>query len=325
MFDLISIGDTVVDTFVPIKDAEVKIIEGERKLLLRYGDKIPVEPFLTLVGGNAANNAVGSSRLNLKTAIYTHLGNDLHAHQILETFKKEKVSLDYVVRDDHLPSNHHIVLDFQGERTILTYHQPWKYHLPDLDQTRWVYLTSLFTTVSETNFMDQLINYLERTGAKLFFNPGTFQIKMGVKKNKRLLSLTEVFIVNLEEAKLVLGHDEADKISPKKLLKGLSELGPRQIVVTDGKKGSYCFDGENYYQLEAFPSKIVETTGAGDAYSTGTLAGLFYGHDLKEAIRWGSANGAAVVEEIGPEKGLLSHHKMQERLSENKTLVAKEL
>jgi len=66
-------------------------------------------------------------------------------------------------------------------------------------------------------------------------------------------------------------------------------------------------------------------TGAGDAYATGVLAGLFYGKDLPEAMRWGAANGASVVEEIGPQKGLLSYDKMQARLKENSKITAKEI
>jgi sugar/nucleoside kinase (ribokinase family) len=323
--DLISIGDTVVDTFVPLKDAQIKIIDGDRKLLLRYGDKIPVEPFTDMVGGNAANNAVGATRLKLKSAIYTHIGNDLYGQKIVNNFKEEKVDLRYIVKNPHLTSDNHIVLDFEGERTILNPHQPWKYTLPDLDQTRWIYLTSLFSTFVETNFIDQLCIYLERTNANLFFNPGTYQIKHGIKKNKKLLNLTKIFIVNKQEAKFILGFSDGEKVPIKKLLKSLFELGPRFIVVTDGAEGSYSYDGEKYFHLEIFPAKVVEMTGAGDGFATGTLAGLFYGNNLEEAMRWGAANGAAVVEEIGPQKGLLTYSKMQETLKMNKNIVAKEI
>lgn len=66
-------------------------------------------------------------------------------------------------------------------------------------------------------------------------------------------------------------------------------------------------------------------TGAGDAYATGVVAGLFYGHDLEEAMRWGAANGAAVVEEVGSQAGLLSLNKIRERLKENSKIAAKEI
>jgi len=224
-----------------------------------------------------------------------------------------------------LPSNHHIVLNFKGERTILIHHQPWKFNLPDLDRSRWVYLTSMSPSYLESNVVEQLINYIERSGAKLFYQPGTFQIKFGVNKNARLLSLTELFIVNLEEAKVILGHHESDNISIKKLLNGIVDLGSRMAIITDGGKGSFGFDGEKYYKLDIFPANLVEMTGAGDAYATGVLAGLFHGKDLPEAMRWGAANGASVVEQVGPQAGLLSYDKMQEKLKENVKIVTKEI
>ncbi len=66
-------------------------------------------------------------------------------------------------------------------------------------------------------------------------------------------------------------------------------------------------------------------TGAGDAYSTGLLAGLFHGKNLAEAMRWGAANGAAVVEHIGAQTGLLTLHQMQEKLKENSKIIAKDI
>ena len=325
MFDLISIGDSVIDTFIPIEDATAKVIDGEPMLCLRFGDKIPVGSAISLVAGNAANNAVGSSRLKLKTAIYTNIGNDLDGKKIKEKFKEERVNTRYVVENSNLPSNHHIVLDFKGERTILIYHQPWEFNLPDLDQAKWIYFTSLAPSFVKSNLISQLISYLERTGTRLLYNPGTFQIKFGIKKSPRLLSLTQALIMNKEEAKLVLGHKEGDNIPLKKLLKGLTELGPKMAVITDGKKGSFGFDGRKYYQLNIFPAQFVEATGAGDGFATGVLAALFHGKDLPEAMRWGAANGAAVVEEIGSQKGLLTYDKMQGKLRENSKIIAKEI
>lgn len=325
MFDLISIGDAVIDTFVPLTEAHVRLVEHTRELCLRYGDKIPVGDSISQVAGNAANSAVGGSRLKLKTAAYINVGADHEGQRIKDHLKEEGVNTRFVVSNKNLPSNHHIVLNYKGERTILIFHQPFKYNLPDLDASRWIYFTSLSPSFVKSNLLNQLENYLERTGAKLLYNPGTYQMKAGVKKNPRLLSLTEIFVVNIEEAKRILyGKDDAD-IPVKKLLKDLVDLGPRMVVITDGGSGSFGFDGEVYYQLDIFPAKLIEMTGAGDSYAAGLLAGLFHGKDLKEAMRWGAANGASVVEQVGPQPGLLTYQQMMDKLKENKKIIAKEI
>ncbi|OGE72468.1 hypothetical protein A3H40_04470 [Candidatus Daviesbacteria bacterium RIFCSPLOWO2_02_FULL_38_15] len=328
MYDLISIGDVVVDTYIPLIKAEVLEKDGVKLLGLPFGGKLWVEQSNSMVGGNAANNAVGSARLGLKTAIYTNAGNkdeDEWDDRIIAKLKKEKVDTRYVVETDQLPSNHNIVLDYKGERTILVHHQPWQFNLPDLDKTRWVYLTSMAPSFADSNLIEQIINYVEKFGVKLVYQPGTFQLKWGLKNNSKILVLSELFIVNLEEAKLFFGYHREYEIQIKKLLLKISDLGSKLAVITDGKNGSFGYNGEDFYKLEVFPANLVEMTGAGDAYASGLVAGLIYGKSLPEAMRWGAANGAAVVEQVGPQSGLLTYEKMQEKLKQNSKIVARQI
>lgn len=327
MLDLISIGDATIDTFIKIHDAEVRctLNKAECKICVNYADKIAVDELTHTVAGNAANNAIGSKRLGLRSAIYVNVGADLSGKQIADKLKAEGVDTKYVVVNQGMESNYSAVLNFQEERTIFIYHQPWKYNLPNLDRTKWVYFTSMSKSFTQSGVVNQLIQYLERTGAKLLYNPGTYQIEAGVKKSPQLLALTEVFVVNVAEAKRVLGYKDEKNLGTKKLLKGLANLGPKIVIITNGVEGSYSSDGEKFYHIGVFPAHLVEMTGAGDAYATGVLAGLFYGNDLPEAMRWGAANGASVVEYIGPQEGLLTYEGMQERLKENSKIVAKEI
>lgn len=327
MFDLISVGDATIDNFVQIHDGEVKcnLNKTECMLCIEYGDKISVDKLTHLVAGNAANNAVGGSRLKLKSAIYVNIGDDAPGIQIKDKLKKEGVDTRYVTINKGMESNLSTVINFKGERTILVYHQAWKYKLPDLENSRWVYFTSVSSSFTDSNLLKELETYLERTGAHLLYNPGTYQMKAGVKKNPRLLSLTEIFIVNKEEAKRILfGKDDAD-VGVKKLLKEITDLGPKMAVITDGAEGSFGYDGDKFFSLGIFPAKLVEMTGSGDGFATGVLAALFHGKDLPEAMRWGACNGASVIEYIGPQAGLLSYSQMQEKLKENSKIVAKEI
>ena len=330
MFDAIVIGDSVIDTYIPLLDASVEKSSSENSMsiCLPFGHKVPVGNSESLVAGNGANAAVGLARLGLKTAIYTHVGNkddEVYDDRIKQKLKEEKVDLRYVSETNDLPSNHNIVLTFKNERTILTHHQPWNYKFPDIDQTRFIYLTSLSPSVAESSLYDHLITYLERTGTKLVFQPGTFQINLGVKKQSRLFLLCSLLVLNKEESKMLLGIDDEKKIEIKSLLKRLHDLGPKNVVITDGKHGSYGFDGEAFFEMDLFPAKLKEMTGAGDAYASGLTAAFLQGKDLSEAMRWGTANSAGVVEEIGPQKGLLHKSKMDEVLKVQKSIVAKEM
>lgn len=327
MFDLISIGDARVDNFVHLPKAHLACNLNKEKyeLCLNYGDKIPIDSIKSLPAGNNNNNAVGSARLNLKTALYGNIGEDANGRMILEYLKKEGVDIRYLVVNKDVATEQSIVINYQGERTILVYHYPWNYSLPELDRTKWVYFSSVSYSFPKTPLVSQIEQYIERTGANLIFTPGTHQLNYGVKKYPRLLSLTKVLILNKEEAKKILEIDENRKADIKKLLRDLLNLGPESVIITDGGEGSFSFDESRFYQLGIFPANLVEMTGAGDGYATGVLAGLFYGQRLPEAMRWGAANGAAVVEKVGPQAGLLTYQQMQDKLKENSKIIAREI
>ncbi|OGE64245.1 hypothetical protein A3I48_01760 [Candidatus Daviesbacteria bacterium RIFCSPLOWO2_02_FULL_36_7] len=326
-FDLISIGDARVDNCVHLPKAHLACSLNKEKceLCLNYGDKIPIDDIRSIPAGNNNNNAVGSARLKLKTALYGNVGGDANGRMILENLKKEGVDIRYLVINKDVATEQSIVINYQGERTILVYHSPWNYNLPDLDRTKWVYFSSVSYSFPKTSLVSQMEQYIERTGANLIFTPGTHQLNYGVKKYPRLLSLTKVLILNKEEAKKVLEINEGKKVDIKRLLNGLADLGSKMVIITDGGEGSFGFDGDRFYEIGLFPAKLVEMTGAGDGYATGVLAGLFYGESLTEAMRWGAANGAAVVEQIGPQAGLLTYQEMQEKLKENPKIIAQEI
>lgn len=327
-FDLISIGVTFIDTFIPILDAKVFADKGTNFLGLPLGAKVPVEAAVTAIGGNAANNAVGSARLGLKTAIYTHIGRkgeDEWDNRIIAAFKKNKVNTKYISETAELPPAHNVILEFKEERIILAHHQPWEYKLPDLENTRWVYLTSMAPTFLKDNFLEQVTGFVERSGVRLAYQPGTAQIQLGQRKNNKILVLTEVFVLNLEEAKIFLGEDPGEKIPVKKLLSKLYDLGPKKVIITDSIRGSFGFDGINFYQMAVFPANVIQVTGCGDAYATALVAALCRGKELAEAMRWGAANSAAVCEHPGAQAGLLTYEQLQVRLKENPKIVADEI
>ncbi|MFC1612224.1 carbohydrate kinase family protein, partial [Patescibacteria group bacterium] len=100
----------------------------------------------------------------------------------------------------------------------------------------------------------------------------------------------------------------------KQLLKKLCALGPKTVIITDGSKGAYASDCKIHYKMGVFPIKIVEMTGAGDAFATGIIAALHYGKTIDEALRWGTANSTSVISSIGPQEGLLGQDGIQKIL-----------
>lgn len=309
MFDIISIGDATIDTFILVNDVDIKDIGGVKKAVISWGDKLPVQEFYRTVAGNAANNAVGSSRLGMNTAFYTVLAHDTGGREIVYKMEKEGVASRYIEKNDKHPTNNSIVLSHKGERTIFVYHEHRNYKLPNFVASHWVYLTSMADGFDR--IYKDLARYIDRYKVKLGFNPGTFQLRAGVKKNHVILMRTELLSVNVEEAQLWVGECGRD---PEELCKRLVKLGPKSVVLTDGSQGAYSYSNEGFYYMPQYPGPKVEATGAGDGFTTGYIAALFYGKKHDEALRWGPINAGHVVQQIGPQAGLLTKSQMEKIL-----------
>jgi sugar/nucleoside kinase (ribokinase family) len=313
-FDLISIGDTTEDIFMELKQ-QTKVLkdkDGTEYLGVAFAEKIAVEKVTDVLAvGNAANVAVGSSRLGLKTALYTMLGDDDTGEQMAKVLVREGVSKDYIVFDKNKKSNLSVVLNYKAERTILVHHEKRNYALPKLAGASWLYFTSLGQ--GHENLHSQIPLYIKGHGAKLAFNPGSHQLSEGLKKLKPVLKATTVLFLNREESQSLVGKHKNIKV----LLARLRELGPDIAVITDGPKGSFASNGIHSYFLSIFPAPLVERTGAGDGYGTGFVAALAQGKLLPEAMRWGTLNSASVIGKIGAREGLLSKKTMEQMLQVN--------
>ncbi|MEA3272576.1 MAG: carbohydrate kinase family protein [Patescibacteria group bacterium] len=320
MFDIISIGDSVLDTFLKLEDAVLIPSKEEHNpmLCLVYADKIPIEHFEQKIAGNAANNAIGSSRLGMKAAFYSVVGNDDSGKKIIKGIKAEKVSTKYLVIDKKQPTNYTVVLNYNGERTQLIYRLDRQYNLPKLSKTKWVYYTAVGK--NHINLEKDIIKYVKRNGAKLGFNPGAYQLERGVKALKDVLKVTEILFVNKEEGFKLVGRHKM-----KDLLLKLCDLGPKNVVVTDGSKGAYASDCKDCYSMGVFPTKVVEMTGAGDAFATGFISGIYYSKDVSEALRWGTANSTSVISFIGPQEGLLTKDGMVKMLKKYSRVKPKKI
>lgn len=320
MLDLITIGDSIIDTFLIIdeKSASCNLSKDLKLLCFNYADKIPISKSDQSVGGNAANVAVGAHRLGLKSAIVTEIGDDINGHVIEDGLKKAGVDASMIRIVKNAESRYSVVLNYKSERTILSYHAKRNYNLPKLSKTKWIYYTSLGKTFDR--LQKQLINHLiKNPQIKLAMNPGSYQINKGLVEIHQALKHCHLLIVNKQEADKINGKKKDLKLA----CRSLHSLGPSIIVITDGINGSYASDGNNIYHLPASPVKAIAKTGAGDAYTSGFLSAIIYNKSLTEAMQWGTANASGVIQKIGAQKGLLTKTGIQKIVKNSKKLKPK--
>jgi sugar/nucleoside kinase (ribokinase family) len=322
-FDFIAVGDAGIDTLVALNEAHIacSINKEDCQICLQYAEKILVDGIVSKTAYNGMNAAIGAARLGLKTGLFATVGDDHGGQRIVDVLKREKVSPRYVNVLKKHKSNASVVLNYQGERTILVFHEDYHYKLPKLESTKWFYLTTMGKRFLPVYL--SLARVVKQSKAKLSFNPGSHQLKFGARKLKPVLEATSVLFLNKEEARLFTRISEEDDI--KQLLRAMTKLGPEIAVITDGPKGSYVFDGEAYFRLPIFPAPIVERTGAGDSFGTAFTAALCNGQNIREAMRWGTMNSAGVIQKIGPQDGLLTIQEMRKALKNNPRFQPKAL
>ena len=309
--ELLSIGDATMDVYIVPTESETLCQMDDRDSLIcfSYGDKIPVKSIDFSVGGNAANNAVGTRRLGIKSGLVSTLGADLVGNQILQKLTDENVDLTYVIQQPNAASNYSTAINYGGERTIFTYHAPRSYEFPvHLPPTEWMYLTSMGESFGP--FYKHLASWLnDNPKVKLAFNPGSRQLRAGIDSLKEVMEKTYLIYVNRKEAEMLTGLEETNK-KEKELLTKLSALGPKMCVITDGGNGSFVYDGKRFVRAGILPVDAYERTGAGDSFGSGMLSALIKGKEFEEALLWGSVNSASVIGYIGPQRGLLHDSEM---------------
>lgn len=321
MYDFIAIGDTATDVFIRLEeDSGAEVIRAQGKsprLSLPFTAKIPYHEAETISGvGNAPNAAVAAARLGLSAALVAHVGDDLAGKDTITSLKAEGVETKFVVAEKGKRTNYSYMLWYRDDRTILRRNEEFTYVLPDLGAPKWVYVSSIGS--DSLDVYDKLADYLEaHPEVKLAFQPGSKEIPLG-QKLSRIYKRADIYFSNVEEAEKILG---IDTLGIEELLKRFHTLGPKIVVITDGPKGAYAYDGEKIYKQLPYPDPKppLERTGAGDAFSSTTVAALSLGQDLPTALKWGAINSAYVVQQIGGQKGLLNRKELEGYLREAPT------
>lgn len=320
-FDLITVGACGIDILIDIhgKNKSIEFNKSTKKLLISSGDKIIVDGYKFSCGQNAANVAVGLTRLGLNSTVFAEIGSDEFAEKIIKFLKTDGVNTENI-KHEKGDSSFSIVLDYNSERTIFAENikRVHDFSFKNIS-SRFLYLTSL--SRSWINAYIETLNFVTQQNIPFAFNPGTTQIEDRDKIIFDVIKKAEVLFINKEEAEILLSKkrsftDINEKRYVKNLLAGFKEIGAKNTVITDAENGSYCLDAKgNYYYLHALSTPILEKTGAGDAYASGFLYGLINEKNTETCMIYGTINASSAIQRLGSQEGLLTRDILEEKAS----------
>ncbi len=317
IFDVVTIGNAKIDIFLQVHDTNkhFRLNSETGELCIKSGDKARIDQGYFLIGGNAANVSIGISRAGFRSAIVAEIGSDEFADKIIKILKEENVSEQFLKQTEGV-SSISVILNYMGERTIFEENvkREHSFSFENLS-AKWIYLTSMGSKWYDA-YKKTLDKVIEKN-IKLAFNPGTLQLDEGVESFQDVLAKTEILFVNREEgikiskANLDFSENSNYKENIEKLLVAVKNTGPKNVVITDGKKGSFMIDSGGAVIIGPVKDTVVvERTGAGDAFASGFLSGILAGQDFQSAMNWGTENASSVIGQTGATKGLLRREEM---------------
>lgn len=299
MFDVISIGTATIDIIAKSKSLEVK----DKFLSIPYSSKREISEGLICSGGGATNSSSSFSRLGLRSACVSLVGNDPISSYVFNDLKKYSVD-DYFLIQKIEPTDYSIILVAEdGGRSVLTNRGESRLEEENIDwdhlkETKWFYITSLEGNI---DLLEKLIGFAKEFNIKVAINPGNRELK---EKNRLLplLKFVDFFLLNETEAQTFTEIDMSDSNFWTKL----SSCGARIIALTKGREGAHVLVGNENYFSPILNVKPVDELGAGDAFGSAFVAGLIYDLSPKDALFWGIKNSASVVSKLGAKAGLLT-------------------
>jgi ribokinase len=324
MYDVITVGSATLDVFAHANFSETITIQepkGKTALLaFPLGAKIIIESLDFTVGGGGTNTAVAFSRLGFKTGYIGKLGKGTNSDFIHKSLEKENVDM-LCVHGEGL-AGYSVVLDsMEHERTILAY-KGANDHLLSSEvpykklSAKWIYLSAMMGESYET--AKEIAAFAERKGISLAFNPSLYLAEKGMTYLAPILARTELLVLNKEEAFCL-----SKKTDISEALRKLHSAGAKIIVITDGKNPLFVFDGILQYSCIPPVVKVVDATGAGDAFAATFMAGLLLKKPIEECIRLSLANVSSVLQHHGAKNILLKRKELFSSAQKVKIKVSK--
>lgn len=212
-----------------------------------------------------------------------------------------------------------------------------------------LYITSL--SHNSAKLLPEIAEFAKKNGVRVAINPGVSQLAQGTQKLKESLAFIDTFILNSSEAKTFMialtQTDSAYKkafecaqntnlcnqtIEPQapylltapiqcensnfgldNFFKEVMKMGPKIVIVTNGKNGVYLATHNEILFHPSLPTKVINTVGAGDAFGSCFVASQMLGYDIKTSLKHGIINSSSVLEHIGAKDGLLTHSQLKDR------------
>lgn len=253
-------------------------------------------------GGSAANTIVGLARLGVKAAYIGKVGNDEEGRILLSDFEREGVDTRFIKRAEGRSGSAMIFVDETGNRAILVdpgVNDTLRYEEIDVDGVKkygMIHLTSFICKngLESLESQKKIVEEFEYVS----FDPGMPYAERGLKDMRKILENTTIFLPSRQEIEMLFGMNFRDAAGE------CLNMGVEIVAVKLGSEGCWIKDRMGEFKVSPFSVKVVDTTGAGDAFNAGFIYGFLKGKSVEECGKLGNLVASYCIQKFGARDGL---------------------
>lgn len=262
--------------------------------------QFPDRVIAPVLGSPAAYSSVIAAVLGAQVGLVTKIGSDM-PEQLLIPFREAGVDTRGIIKGEYSTRNL-LIYDQTGHKQVR-----YVQKAPDigLDGIPEVYRSASLLFVCPMDYEVPLstVRGLRALKGQIVIDLGgyggatsaTHPEQQPPSMLRELVELVDVVKGSIEDCRHLFGPDKSEA----DIARTFVNWGARVGMVTLGDRGVLAVTAEHEYHTPAFPSQVVDVTGAGDAFSAGFLVEYLWSGDVARAARFGCATASLVIEGTG--------------------------
>jgi len=332
MEKVICIGSATKDIFISLK--ETKIIDtpedltAQKLMCFEYGAKIYAESFRENIGGSAVNVATGLELCGIKPFVFSRVSKSESGKWILKQLSKKNIKKNYIQKSGNVETEISLVLSDTDKDDHVVFRTGDSVELFDVEKALSKFKESVELIYVGSQKKDwktsfaKMSEFAKEKSATLALNPSSYQIENHSPELIEILPSVDILFLNKDEAiELVQKGKNMTEEDVAGLGKGLVNSGSNIVVITDGKNGADLFSEKESFHAPSLATKVIDTTGAGDAFTSGFISAYVRQEDLADCLLWGLANSSGTVSLMGATEGLLDEQTIRKIVSGQRNLI----
>ncbi len=252
-----------------------------------FGDQLEMAP------GGAYITTVALHRLGIHAEWVAHLGNDVLSEFVIRAAQKEGLCELLFKRHDIPLRKLSVSFSYPHDRGFISYCDGFDSDYPVEDivarSPAWVVNPPLG---GEKHIQD-FLHAIHAAGSKIYLDSQFVDYSLDVPGVGDTLGLVDIFTCNQSEAHRLTGCSE-----PQQAAAVLANYCP-MVIVKCGGNGAYARAGTSLWYSPALPVQVVDTTGAGDSFNAGFLAGVLKKETIETCLRYGNICGSLSTTRCG--------------------------